>query len=88
MGSSGFFCTAGHLKSPAATRTRPGSDMSGSTLSVSSWSRKAPRRCTALRALSRFVSRNGTRMRGNRSMLNSARAVYAVDAVRVLPARE
>mmetsp|Transcript_10700 Transcript_10700/g.41819 ORF Transcript_10700/g.41819 Transcript_10700/m.41819 type:complete len:251 (+) Transcript_10700:3012-3764(+) len=88
LGSSGFFCTAGHLKSPAATRTRPGSDMSGSTFSFSSWSKKAPRRCTALSALSKLVSKNGTRMSGKRSMLNSARAVYAVDAVSVLPASE
>ena len=65
LGSSGFFCTAGHLKSPAATRTRPGSDMSGSTFSFSSWSKKAPRRCTALSALSKLVSKNGTRMRGS-----------------------
>ena len=38
--------------------------------------------------MSSVVSRKGTRMSGKRSMLNSASAVYAVDALRVFPASE
>ena len=86
--SSGFFGAAGQRNVASLTTTRPGSDMSGGTAGLSSCSRNAPRRCTALSALSSVVSRKGTRISGNRSMLKSASAVYAVDAERVFPASE
>mmetsp|Transcript_6763 Transcript_6763/g.17313 ORF Transcript_6763/g.17313 Transcript_6763/m.17313 type:complete len:246 (-) Transcript_6763:952-1689(-) len=84
--SAAAFLTEGQRKEASDTLTRPGSDMSGGTSGLSSWIRNAPRRSTALSALSSVVSRKGTRMSGKRSMLKSARAVYAVDAVSVLPA--
>jgi len=86
--SSGFFGALGQRNVASLTMTRPGSDMSGGTTGLSSCSRNAPRRCTALSALSSVVSRKGTRISGNRSMLKSASAVYAVDAERVFPASE
>ena len=86
--SAAFLGALGHRNVALLIFTLPGSDMSGSTKIDSSCSRNAPRRCTAARAFSNVVNRNGTKIRGKRSMLNNARAVYAVDALSLFPAKE